>query len=70
MASKRIKRHKKTGALSGPKYWITVGALAAYSATGSGKLASAQTKANDPTTRSGARVEASAAEVMRWQPGP
>lgn len=58
MPGKRIRRSgKQEGGLSRPRYWITVGTLAAYSAAGSGKVALAQAEIPDPTRRSGARLE-------------
>jgi catecholate siderophore receptor len=45
MASKRIKKKARTAQrLPGRKYWLAVGTLAAYSATGTGKLALAKQK--------------------------
>lgn len=60
MATKRIKKKsaKRTG-LSGPRYWLTVGALAAYTAGGGGKAALAQKaqRAKNPASNSN-RIEA------------
>src|SRR3954463_9567482 len=72
MASKRGTGSGKPDAgLSRPRYWITVGTLAAYSAAGSGKIALAQSATtSDPTRRSGARVEALPVRKYEIAPGP
>jgi catecholate siderophore receptor len=51
MAAKRIKKNRKNcEALSGPRYWVAMGTLAAYTAVGSGKPAVAQSR-NEPVAR-------------------
>ncbi|MFL6446798.1 MAG: TonB-dependent siderophore receptor [Bryobacteraceae bacterium] len=70
MARKR-ESGKQDGALSRPRYWITVGTLAAYSAAGSGKVALAQSgNTSDPTRRSGTRVEALPVRRYELASGP
>lgn len=59
MASKRIKKKTKhPNALTGRRYWLAVGTLAAYSAAGSGKLALAQQKTTDSGSASRGQVQA------------
>ena len=71
MASKRIKKCVKEDRGSGPRYWMAIGTLAAYSAAGGGKLALAQSnKATDPTSRSGSRVESLPVRRYEIAPGP
>jgi catecholate siderophore receptor len=49
VASKRIKKgSQKAARLTGRRYWVAVGTLAAYSAAGGGKTAWAQAKRADP----------------------
>ncbi len=44
--------------MSGPRYWMAVGTLAAYSAAGSGKTALAQEKSNiHPASKSGNQIQ-------------
>ncbi|MBV9033524.1 MAG: hypothetical protein JO182_03430 [Acidobacteriaceae bacterium] len=58
MATKRIKQRRTRSSLSGPRYWMTVGTLAAYSAVGSGKTALAQEKiSSNPGSKSGAQIQ-------------
>ncbi len=72
MARKREKTSgKRDEGLSRPRYWITVGTLAAYSTAGSGKLALAQDAATtDPTRRTGTRLEALPVRRYEVPPGP
>src|SRR3954470_3327214 len=69
------KRDKTTGkrdrGLSRPRYWITVGTIAAYSTAGSGKVALGPNAATtDPTRRTGTRLEALPVRRFNVPPGP
>lgn len=72
MARKRDKTNGKRGdGVSSPRYWMTVGALAAYSTAASGKLALAQNAAiADPTRRTGTRLEALPVQRFEVAAGP
>lgn len=60
MAGKRIKKRQKKRQISGTRYWLAVGTLAAYAAAGSGKIAIAQQKSSGaiPSSASSAQIEA------------
>jgi catecholate siderophore receptor len=65
LASKRIKKRvARPQRLTGRKYWLTVGTLAAYSATSSGKLAIAQQ--TNPVRNSSAAPKIEALPVRRF----
>ncbi|HZS55802.1 MAG TPA: TonB-dependent siderophore receptor [Bryobacteraceae bacterium] len=58
MASKRIKKKVKTRTpLSGRRYWVAMGTLAAYSATGAGKLALARQRVTETDTAPKGRIQ-------------
>src|SRR5581483_1639726 len=59
MATKRIKKKSaKRKGLSGPRYWLTVGTLAAYTAGGGGKAALAQKTDRSKGLGNSNRIEA------------
>ncbi|MFL6417772.1 MAG: TonB-dependent receptor domain-containing protein, partial [Bryobacteraceae bacterium] len=71
MPGERRRRGKQDSGLSRPRYWLTLGTLAAYSAAGSGKAALAQSAvSSDPTRRTGVRVEALPVRRYEIAPGP
>jgi len=71
MAAKVIKkRAKRKSGLSGPRYWMAVGTLAAYSATGGSKNAVAQNRTAPTDKVQGNQVQALPVRRYDIAPGP
>src|ERR1700744_335125 len=71
MAAKVIKKKaKKTPVLTGPRYWVAMGALAAYSATAGDKTALAQSQPEPVRQAQGNPVQALPAKRYDITPGP
>src|SRR4051812_26513663 len=71
MAARVIKkRAKRKSGLTGPRYWVAMGTLVAYSATGDSKNALAQNRTAPTDKSQGSQVQALPVRRYNIAPGP